>query len=135
MVLLMVVTIVYLPIVLPLLLLGVSVNPWDIAKSLIFLMLVPLAIGLLIKASAPDTAAEYQPLMSKASSLSVLVLMVVELGLNVSSILDLVGTGGIVALLLFVIGSLLIGLVLGDAYSGEGDVLKLAQVREIIIRR
>ncbi|MCX6676001.1 MAG: bile acid:sodium symporter, partial [Methanothrix sp.] len=49
MVLLMVVTIIYMPLVLPLLLPGVSVNPWDIAKSLIVLMLIPLAIGLLIK--------------------------------------------------------------------------------------
>ena len=57
MVLLMVVTIIYMPLVLPLLLTGVSVNPWDIAKSLIVLMLVPLALGLLIKSHSPDTAA------------------------------------------------------------------------------
>ena len=125
MVLLMVTTIVYLPIVLPLLLPGVSVNPWDIAKSLIFLMLVPLAIGLLIKSSAPDTAAEYQPLMSKASSLSVLVLLVVGLGLKASDILDLIGSGGMVALVLFVIGSLVIGLVLGGREAGTRSVLGL----------
>jgi BASS family bile acid:Na+ symporter len=125
MVLLMVTTIVYLPIVLPLLLPGVSVNPWDMVKSLIFLMLVPLAIGLLIKSSAPDTAAKYQPLMSRASSLSILVLLVVGLGLNVSNILDLIGTGGMVALLLFVIGSLAIGLVLGGREAGTRSVLGL----------
>jgi predicted Na+-dependent transporter len=125
MVLLMVATIVYLPLVLPLLLPGVSVNPWDIAKSLIVLMLIPLAIGLLVKSSAPDTAAEYQPLMAKASSLSVLVLMVVGLGLNVSNIVDLIGTGGMVALLLFVIGSLAIGLVLGGREARTRSVLGL----------
>ncbi len=113
MVLLMMVTIVYLPLVLPLLLQGVSVNPWDIARSLIVMMLVPLAIGLLIRNGSAETAAHYQPMMSKASSLAILVLMVVGLGLNVSTILDLVGTGGILALVLFVVGSLAIGLVLG----------------------
>ena len=46
MVLLMVVTVGYLPIVLPLLLPGVTVNPWEIARSLLLLMLFPLAIGL-----------------------------------------------------------------------------------------
>src|SRR3990172_12745722 len=56
MVLLMVVTIIYMPIVLPLLLQGVQVNPWDIAKSLIVLMLVPLAIGLLIKSGGAGDA-------------------------------------------------------------------------------
>ena len=48
MVLLMVVTIIYLPLVMPLLLPGVAVNPMDIAGSLIVLMLIPLAIGLFI---------------------------------------------------------------------------------------
>jgi BASS family bile acid:Na+ symporter len=50
MVLLMVVTVGYLPIVLPLLLPGVSVNPWEIARSLMLLMLLPLVIGLALKA-------------------------------------------------------------------------------------
>ena len=50
MVLLMIATIIYLPLVLPLLLGGVEVNPWDIAQSLILIMLVPLTIGLFIKA-------------------------------------------------------------------------------------
>jgi len=113
MVLLMIVTIIYLPLVLPLLLPGVSVNPWDIAKSLIVLMLVPLAIGLLIRSGSAETAAHYQPMMSKASSLAILVLMVVGLALNVANILDLIGTGGILALLLFIVGSLVIGLALG----------------------
>jgi BASS family bile acid:Na+ symporter len=125
MVLLMIVTIIYLPLVLPLLLPGVSVNPWDIAKSLIVLMLVPLAIGLLIRSGSAETAAHYQPMMSKASSLAILVLMVVGLGLNVSNILSLIGTGGILALLLFVVGSLIIGLVLGGREPSVRSVMGL----------
>jgi len=54
MVLLMVVTVGYLPIVLPLLLPGVSVNPWEIARSLVLLMLLPLVIGLALKARYGD---------------------------------------------------------------------------------
>jgi predicted Na+-dependent transporter len=125
MVLLMVVTIVYMPLVLPLLLPGVSVNPWDIAKSLIVLMLVPLAIGLLIKSHSPDTAGEYQPVMAKVSSLAMLVLLVVGLGLNVSNLIALIGTGGILALLLFIVGSLLIGLLLGGRDPGNRSVMGL----------
>jgi BASS family bile acid:Na+ symporter len=56
MVLLMVVTVVYMPIVLPLLLSGVSINAWDIAKSLIFLMLLPLGIALFVKARWSEIA-------------------------------------------------------------------------------
>jgi BASS family bile acid:Na+ symporter len=45
--------------------------------------------------------------------------------LNVSNILDLIGTGGILALLLFILGSLLIGLVLGGRGSAVRSVLGL----------
>ena len=50
MVLLMVITVGYLPVVLPLLLPGVSVNPAKIARSLFLLMLLPLAGALAVKA-------------------------------------------------------------------------------------
>lgn len=125
MVLLMLVTIAYLPIVLPLLLPGVDVDPWAIAQSLIVLMLVPLAIGLLIRADAASTAAEYGPFFTKASSLAIAILMVAGLALSARNILGLLGTGGIVALLLFVAGSLAIGVVLGGRDPGTRAVLGL----------
>ena len=125
MVLLMVVTIIYMPIVLPLLLPGVSVNPWDIAKSLIVLMLVPLALGLMMRSHSPDAAAHWQPVMSKISGLAILILLVVGVGLNVSNIIDLIGTGGILALLLFIIGSFLIGFLLGGRDQGDRSVMGL----------
>src|SRR5437773_3767945 len=49
MVLLMVVTVVYLPLVLPLLLSGVSVDSGKIARSLVLVMLLPLAVGVVAK--------------------------------------------------------------------------------------
>lgn len=119
MVMLMVVTIFYLPIVLPLLLEGVQVDPWAIAQSLIVTMLVPLVIGLLIKSHSPDAADHWGPVMNKISSLTILVLLVVGLGLNASNILGLIGSGGLLALLIFIIGSLLIGFLLGGR---EGQV-------------
>ena len=125
MVLLMVVTIFYLPIVLPLLLPGVEINPWDIAKSLIVLMLIPLAIGLLFKSHSPEDAAHWQPLMNKISGLSILVLLVVGLGLNVSNIISLIGSLGLVALLLFIVGSLLIGMLLGGRDPAIRSVMGL----------
>ena len=64
MVLLVVVTIVFLPVVLPLLLQGASVSPWDIAKSLIIMMLIPLAAGIFIKARYEPVAESLQPHMS-----------------------------------------------------------------------
>jgi BASS family bile acid:Na+ symporter len=125
MVLLMVVTIVYLPIVLPILLPGVTVDSWSIAVSLIVVMLIPLAIGLLVKSTWPDDAIHWQPLFAKTSSLAILVLLVLGLGLNVSNILALIGTGGLVALLLFVLGSMVIGFALGGRQPADRSAMVL----------
>jgi predicted Na+-dependent transporter len=132
MVLLMVVTIAYMPIVLPLLLPGVQVDSRAIAQSLIVLMLLPLGISLLVRAYAPETAAAFQPVMTRASSLAILILMVVGLGLNVSNILGLLGTGGILALLLFVGASLAIGLVLGESDPAARSVMGLGTAQRNI---
>jgi len=124
--LIMVVTIFYLPIVLPLLLPGVEVNPWDIAKSLIVTMLIPLVLGMLIKSHSPDVADHWAPVMNKISSLSVLILLVVGLGLNISNILSFIGTLGILAMVLLIVGSLAIGLLFGGRDPGIRSAMGLS---------
>lgn len=125
MTLLMVVTVVYLPIVMPLLLPGTSVNGWDIAKSLIGAMLVPLAIGLFIKARYSDEADSLQPTMSQISSLAIVLMLVTVIFLEFSTIIDTIGTGGIAAAVIFVVGALVIGLLLGGSGSGMRSVMGL----------
>ena len=62
MTLLMVVTVGYAPIALPLLIPGVEVSPWDIARPLVTIMLIPMGVGLAIKAWRPDAADSLAPL-------------------------------------------------------------------------
>ena len=124
--LIMVVTIFYLPIVLPLLLPGVEVNPWDIAKSLIVSMLIPLVIGMLIKAHSPDVADHWAPVMQKISSMTILILLVVGLGLNISNILSFIGTLGIGAMVLLIVGALLIGMLFGGRDPGVRTAMGLS---------
>src|SRR5262245_57072254 len=88
MVLLMVVTVAYMPLVLSLLLEGVSVDPVKIARSLVFLMLVPLAIGLLVKARLSGVAASTQPLLNKLSTLSLAVLILLLLITNAQNVVN-----------------------------------------------
>jgi BASS family bile acid:Na+ symporter len=125
MTLLMVVTIFYLPVVLPLLLSGVEVDAGAIAQSLIVLMLIPLILGLLIKSLSPEAAKNWAPTMNKIGSLGILILLVVGLGLNLANVISLIGTGGFLALLLFIIGSLLIGFALGGRDPGTRIVMGL----------
>ena len=123
MVLLMLVTIIYMPIVLPLLLQGVEVDPWEIARSLIIMMLVPLGIGLFIKARYEDTAAHIQPIFAQASNLALMALIVLGVVLNFESMIALIGSRGILAAIVFILLSLGVGLVLGGSDSGIRTVM------------
>jgi BASS family bile acid:Na+ symporter len=125
MVLLMVVTIIYLPLVLPLLLGDVQVNPWDIAQSLIIMMLIPLAVGLFIKARYEEAADKIQPTFGMASNIALLVLVVLGLVLNFSSMIALVGTFVILAGILFVLISVLVGYFMGGSDPGDKSVMGL----------
>ena len=125
MVLLMVGTVIYLPLVLPLLLQGVEVNAWAILKSLIGLMLVPLVVGLSIRAHSTDAGERWAKVMNRVSSISLLVLIVLGLGLNVSNIIDLVGSYGFLALLLLVGGTLSVGMLFGGRDHSVRSVMAL----------
>jgi len=132
MVLLMVVTVAYVPLVLPLLLPGVSVDPLDIASSLVLLMLLPLAIGLVVKARYADAAASLQPLMKQTSTTALVFLTVLMLVLNFQNLLSVIGTGLILALLVFVGGSFAIGHVLGGRRPDRKSVMGLGTAQRNI---
>ena len=123
--LLMVVTIFYVPLVLPLLLPGVAVDAWAIAKSLIMTMLIPIVLGLMYRAYSSEGAHNWAPVMNKVSGVALLLLLVTGLGLNISNIIDLIGSNGFLALVIFTLGSLLIGFVMGGRDAAVRSVLGL----------
>jgi len=105
MVLLVVVTIIVLPIALPVLLTEVSVTFWDIASGLVLLILIPLAASLFMRARWEQFAISAQPLFTQASNISLLFLLVLMVVLNFSNVIDLLGSGGLLASLILVIVS------------------------------
>jgi ACR3 family arsenite transporter len=125
MVLLMVVTVIYLPLVLPLFLSGVDINAWDIAKSLIVMMLLPLGLGLFMNARWPATAKEVQGLMSQASSIAILLMLVGGIILQWSAIVSLIGTGGLVAITIFLLVTFVLGYVAGGSDPATRSVMGL----------
>ncbi len=120
MVLLMVVTIFYAPMVLPLMLPGVQVNAGAIAQSLIVLMLLPLVIGLLVNWRYSDTAASWQPHLSQASTYSLLILIVAGVLLQFRNIIGAIGSGIIIATIILALGSVLIGYLLAWGSDSDG---------------
>lgn len=125
MTLLMVSTIIYMPLVLPFLLQGVEVDALAIAQSLLFTMLVPLAVGLLIKWRYESTADSLQPHMAQVSTVALVLLMVSGLVINFSDIVDVIGTGGILAVLIFLFAATIIGYLLGGPAVNTRSVLGL----------
>ena len=123
MVLLVVVTILILPIALPLLLTGISVTFWDIASGLIILILVPLAVSLFVRARYPEVAASVLPHFAQASNLSLLILMVLMVVLNFSDVVGLLGSGGLLASLILVVLTTAGGYLLGKL-GKAGDWLQ-----------
>jgi BASS family bile acid:Na+ symporter len=123
MVLLMVVTIVYMPLVLPLLLPGTTVNAGSIAASLVVLLLIPLAIGLLLKRWNDEIADTLQPTFNRISTIFLIVLIVLYLALDYQTILSTFGTGAIGVALVFILISFGIGYVLGGPARDTKPVL------------
>lgn len=132
MVLLMVVTVGYLPLVLPSLLPGVSVNPAKIARSLFLLMLLPLAGALAVKAYFADVAARTKPLFDRLSNLGLIVLMLLITTGNVNNVLAVFGTGGILAGLLFIAIGFVVGWLLGGPDLSTRRVLALGTAQRNI---
>ena len=125
MVLLMVGTIGYLPIVLPLLLPGVTVNPWQIARSLLLLMLLPLVIGLALKAYYGDLAVRVKPGLDWLSNISLILLVCLITAANIDKVLQVFGTRGILAGILFIALGLGTGWLLGGRDTGTKSVMAL----------
>lgn len=125
MVLLMVITIAYLPIVLPFVLTGVQVSPWEIFKSLIVLMLIPLAVALFIRARYEEVAKGLIHTMNMAANLS-LVAMFIGYFVGYSDVTyGVLGTGGILVAILLVAGAVIIGYLLGGTDRDNKKVLAL----------
>jgi BASS family bile acid:Na+ symporter len=132
MVLLMVVTVGYLPIVLPLLLPGVTVDPWKIARSLVLLMLLPLAAGLALKARYENLAARVKPLFDLISNVSLILLVLLITTANIDKVLQVFGTRGILAELLFIAIGYGTGLLLGGSAADTRRVMALGTAQRNI---
>lgn len=131
-VLLMVVSVGYMPLVLPLLLSGVSVDPSKIATSLLLLMLLPLGAGLAVKSGLERVAARLEPVLSKVSTFALVLLMVLILVANIQNILSLFGSRGVLASILFLMVGSTTGWFLGGSEVETRSVMSLGTAQRNI---
>jgi predicted Na+-dependent transporter len=113
MVLFTVVTVVYMPLVLPMMLPGVKVDPMAIAKPLVMVMLAPLVAGLLVHAWKEKLALRLVPVFAKIANLILIVVLVLVAILGHKQLWDAVGRFGILAAAIMVLAATGIGYLLG----------------------
>jgi BASS family bile acid:Na+ symporter len=121
----MVITVGYIPIVLPALLPGTSVNPAQIARSLVLLMLLPLGGALAVNAYRPQLAVVVKPPLDQIANVSLIALIALQTLLNLRSVADVFGTFGILAAVVFLAAGYATGWVLGGPASDTRVVLGL----------
>ncbi|MDQ0323605.1 BASS family bile acid:Na+ symporter [Pararhizobium capsulatum DSM 1112] len=126
MVLLMIITVVYLPVVLPMLLPGTAVDAWRIARSLVVLMLIPLAAGLMFNGRCAAVACRIKPALDWISNVTFIVMTTLIVITSLDEIVDVFGTRGILAGFVFVASGFGIGWVLGGSAPDTRRVMALS---------
>lgn len=112
-VLLLLVTLIYLPFVVPLAEPNVTVSVGAIARPLVLTMLLPLDIGLVLRARSPDWSGRLQPSVAKIANIALITLLVLMIVVHLPAILDVFGTGAIFAALLVLAGAFGTGYLFG----------------------
>lgn len=125
-------TAIYMPFALSIALQDVQVNPWQVAKPLFTLMLIPLAIGLLIRAKYAEIAATLQPWMRQISSAGLILGLTTSLILQFGSLVKMVKTGEIVLIAVFILVSFGAGYVLGGPDSDTRRTLAVGTAQRNI---
>ena len=122
MMLLMIVTVIYMPLVLPLVLSGVSVNALAIARALLLQMLLPIGVGMLAALVLPDLSKKLQPLVGGLGNLAMYAMVVATLVGYFPNLLQIIGTGAFLVGLVFVAAAFGLGYLAGFGKDHLEDV-------------
>jgi BASS family bile acid:Na+ symporter len=119
-------TVVYMPLAVPLVVKGVTVSAWEIARPLLTLVLAPLAVGMVTLRAAPALAAWLQPLVKKVTGVATIVMLAAMLLLYGKGFLGSAGSYATATLLgyLVVVTGASYGLAFGLS-PGQKSVLSL----------
>jgi predicted Na+-dependent transporter len=124
--LLVVGTVVYLPLVFPLVLPGVRLDTMNIIRPLGIQIVLPLVLGLIVDYISKDEADVLLPVLGQIANVSLTLMLVLMLGGNVGNVLGLIGTGSILAAILLFAVAMAAGYFLGGADAGTRRTLSMA---------
>lgn len=122
MMVLMVVTVGYLPAVLPLMLSGISVDALAIAKALLVQMLLPIGVGMLAAQFLSLLAKKAQPLIGGLGNAAMYAMVVATIIGYFPNLLNIIGTGAFLVGLGFVLVAFGLGYLAGWGQDHLEDV-------------
>jgi bile acid:Na+ symporter, BASS family len=122
MVLLIIGTIVYVPVVLPLILTGISVDAWAIARSLLLQMLAPIVLGMLVAQFLPGIAKTAQPWIGRLGNYALYVVIGATLIGYFPNMINIIGTGAILVGVVIVLAAFGFGYLMGAGKDHLEDV-------------
>ena len=94
-------TVVFMPFAVPLLAKGLTASAWSIAKPLLIVVLIPMAIGVLIRRKADPVATKLMPVAKKAAGLAGLIWCILCLVIYGKGLLGVAGSFAVASELLF----------------------------------
>jgi BASS family bile acid:Na+ symporter len=94
-------TVIYMPIMVPLLVKGLTVSAWAVAKPMLVLVLIPLVIGVVIQNRWASTASSIQPFVKKATGIDTLLMLILVVVIYGKGFIGAVGTYAIGAQVVF----------------------------------
>ncbi len=118
-------TILYMPVVVPLALPDARVSPVAIARPLLFAMLLPLAVGMVVRVYRQSWATRLQPIMNRISTAMIIMITVAQVLADYPTIAEILVTPAIVAALVLIAGAFLIGYGLGGPARESKEILGL----------
>jgi BASS family bile acid:Na+ symporter len=125
-------TVLFMPLVLPLLIPGLEASPWGIARPILLQMALPVAVGLLVRSRFERVACRLKPVLAWVTNVSLVLLVVLLLGLNAGAMVGTVGSGASAASALFVSLCLAVGYLLGGPDREARKVLALGTAQRNI---
>jgi BASS family bile acid:Na+ symporter len=85
-------TVIYMPIMVPVMVKGLTVSAWAVAKPMLVLVLIPLVIGVLVQSWSASTASLIQPFIKKGTGLDTLIMLILVVVIYGKGFIGSIGT-------------------------------------------
>jgi bile acid:Na+ symporter, BASS family len=93
--------VIYMPFAVPLMIKGLTVGVWDIARPLLLIVLFPLAVGMVILQAFPVLAARMEPWVRKITVIFIIILVILNLIVFGKGLIGVAGSLAVASQLIF----------------------------------